>query len=106
MILVNAHKGGKFETLEKYLTDITLELDKLGNTQKRWYKHYILANGICKKNRSLPIRVPGLTIGEIRIDQNFAITNVSITDGCLKNYKRDVNKRLQKYIGEKIEFEK
>ena len=80
MILVNAHKGGKFETLEKYLTDITLELDKLGNTQKRWYKHYILANGICKKNRSLLIRVPGLTVGEIRIDHNFAITDVSITD--------------------------
>lgn len=105
MILINAHKGGKFETLEKYLADITSELDKLDNTQKRWHTHYILANDFCKNNQSLPIRVPGLTVGEIRIDSNYTITDVSIADGCLKNYKKDVNKRLQKYIGEKIEFD-
>lgn len=94
----------------EYICELTKELDLLAKlTDKEFYDvfyHYIIADNWCKKEKCLAIRVPGGTVGGIRIDDNNVITEIEIdTEYVVKTYPSDVNDLIQKkFIGEVIEW--
>lgn len=85
-----------------YYCDLTHELDKLaGIDQDGFWHHYILITG----DHGIYIRIPGGTLGEIYVDNNNAITKITLdTNYVVKTYHADVLDQLQKYVGQKIEF--
>ena len=70
------------------------------------FYHYIIAGKSELKDKILPFRVPGGTLGGIWIDDNNIITKIEIdTDYVVKSYPEDIKEKIKKFIGEKIEFE-
>lgn len=68
--------------------------------------HYIIAGEQELKEKILPFRIPGGTLGGIWIDDNNVITKIEIdTDYVVKSYPEDIKEKIKKFIGEKIEFE-
>lgn len=105
MELVNRRETLKSE----YRCELTRELDSLAKlTEEVYYDffyHYILADDYCKKEKCLAIRVPGGTVGALWIDSRNIITKIVIdTDYVVKTYPDNVNKIVQKFVGEVIEW--
>ena len=105
MKLVNRRESLKYE----YRCELTRELDSLARlTEDVYYDffyHYILADDYCKKEKCLAIRVPGGTVGDLWIDSRNIITKIAIdTDYVVKTYPDNVNKIVQKFVGEIIEW--
>ena len=92
---------------KEYRSDLTRELDKISCISNRQYcsmfRHYILADEWCMKNKCLAIRVPGRTVGSIWIDDNNKILKISIDLSASLNYPDNVNEIMEKYIGEIVE---
>ena len=95
---------------EAYFCDLTEELDKLAELEKHhtYMRHYVYADDWAFNQKCLPIRMPGRTTGGIWVDDDNVITKVEVDlDGCvIGKYPDDVNEKLQKYVGEKIEIVK
>ena len=94
---------------DQYRCALTIELDLLSKIAEKefyaFYYHYVLADGLCKQEKCLAIRVPGGTVGGIWIDDNNVITDIKIdTDYVVKTYPSNVNKLIKKFIGEVIEW--
>lgn len=71
-----------------------------------WIRHYILATNSYKKDHLYAIRIPGGTVGDIETDNNDIILNLTIdVNYVVRTYPKNINEIIQKYIGEKIEFE-
>lgn len=90
--------------------ELTKELDSLAKlTDKEFYDvfyHYIVVDNWCKKNKCLAIRVPGGTVGGIRLDDNNVITKIELdTEYVVKTYPDNVNELVQKYVGTHIEYQ-
>lgn len=107
MILSNMYKDTKYEIMGQYYCDISKFLDYQADIESdSRQKHYILARNYFLKERCLPIRVPGGTVGGIRIDSNNVITKIVVDTGyVIKTYPKNINDLMQKFVGEKIEFE-
>jgi hypothetical protein len=95
---------------DKYICDITNKLDKLANMNDddSYLKHYILVDKSCIKDRVLPIRVPGCTVGGLWFDENYCITKIHIDSKvgyATKPYPENVNELMQKYIGRFLAIE-
>ena len=95
--------------IEEYQCELTKKLDSLvgiGEDFKcKHYHHYILADSGMINDKCLAIRVPGRTVGDICIDDNYIITEIGIGDDYIvKSYPDDVNKILKQFIGQKLEF--
>ena len=108
MKLVNKYKGSKYEEFNEFFCEITDELDRLAgiktNDEGYSWRHYILADKFCIKQRCLAIRIPGGTVGGIWIDDNGFITKITVdTNYVVKTYPEDVNEQIQKFVGCKIE---
>ena len=92
----------------EYFCDLTKELDDLAELGKyhTYMRHYVYADNWAFERKCLPIRMPGRTTGGIWIDDDNVITKVEVDlDGCvIGKYLYDVNEKLQKYVGEKIEL--
>ena len=106
MILKNKYANNCFQTLCEFYSELTTELDKLaGLSPDGFFKHYILAEQPFFKDKCLPIRVPGGTVGSIYLDENNVITKIVVdTDYVVRTYQQDVNERVQHFIGERVEF--
>jgi len=91
---------------DEYFCELTRELDSLaGIKRERLWKHYILADNGFIKDRRLPIRIPGGTVGGISIDDDYVITDLIVdTNYVVKTYPKDINEILKKYIGYKLVF--
>lgn len=109
MELINKYKGSKCEYFNEYFCEITDELDRLAGIVKKddefySWKHYILADDFCVKERCLAIRIPGGTVGGIWINEDNVITKIEVdTNYVVKTYPKDVNIQIQKYVGCKID---
>lgn len=100
-------KGFGYALETEYYCDLTRELDCVAGIEgiHKWYKHYILGNDWCKDNKCLAIRIPGGTVGGIRIDDNNIINEIKIdTNYVIKTYPENVNELMKKYIGMEIKF--
>lgn len=108
MELINKYKGTKCERFNECFCELTSELDALANlkTNDEFYswRHYILADDFCIKERCLAIRIPGGTVGGIWFDDNYVITKIEVdTNYVVKTYPKDVNIQIQKYVGCRID---
>lgn len=98
-------KVGRLEDGVCELTDLLDTEAKL--TKFTVFKHYIMIDDMSLKERCLPIRVPGGTVGGIWIDENNVITKISIdTNYVVKTYPNNINEIVQKFIGQTIELER
>ena len=97
----------KNKELHEYYSELTLHLDKLaGFKSDTLLKHYILIDKLAKDSKCLAIRIPGGTVGGIWIDDDYKITDVFIdTNYVVHTYPSDINEKMKKYIGEKIEID-
>lgn len=96
--------------IDEFICDLTNELDLLSGITKRkgygLFQHYILFDNSCKKDKCLPIRVPGGTVGGVWIDDSNTIIKIHIdTKYVIKTYPENINELIKKFIGEIIELE-
>ena len=91
----------------QYNCELTSELDRLAGIDSKFrWKHYILIDDYCKKQKCLAIRIPGGTLGGIWYDENNIIRKIVVdTKYVVKTYPSDVNEQLKKFVGEKLEFD-
>lgn len=91
---------------KEYYCNLTEELDQLAGFDTReypYYKHYLMN----VDKYEYYIRVPGGTVGGIYTDKDNKIIRISIDkDYVVKTYPDDLDEKLEKYIGKKIEFER
>ena len=68
MKLINKYANSRYSKMNEYYCEITIELDKLaGLDPNGHWKHYVLCD---YEDGSLPIRIPGGTLGSIEYDEN------------------------------------
>lgn len=95
---------------KQYYCKFTEELDRCAGFDIReypYYRHYLLDYRDRDRFHNYPIRVPGGTVGSIYTDKNNKIIKISIDkDYVVKTYPDDLDEKLEKYIGKKIEFER
>lgn len=84
---------------DKIRNDITEAIDKMLNTKT--VKSYIL-NEVYKG--AMGIRVPGMTIGEMKINDKFEVIGFKFYDDTLKYFKNKNFEQLRKFLGYKIEL--
>lgn len=101
------HKTGD-GILSKWLCDLTTELDNLAeldNGEEFHRFHYIIVDEHSVKEKCLPIRVYGGTVGGIWFDEDKIITKLIIdTNYIVKSYPENVNEIIQKYVGQKLSW--
>ena len=92
---------------DMYVSKLTDELDQLaGFTTNSIRKHYIFIDDYCRKKSIYAIRVPGGTVGEIRVDETNKVVGIVIDTGyVVKTYPENINVLLQEYVGEEIKPE-
>lgn len=103
-------KSNNYLSRDEFFCDLTDELDRLAGLEIKeevfLWRHYVLADRCCLKERILSIRIPGGTVGGIWIDNNNMITKIYVdTNYIVKTYPADVNTQMEKFIGNVIEFE-
>ena len=103
--------SGGLITSEEYVCELTEELDRLAGIHQSedndWFYHYLYVYKQAITDRNIPIRVPGGTIGGIKLDEDFSITKIVIdTDYVIRTYPADVNEQVKRFIGQKLEFSK
>lgn len=101
--------SGGLSSTKEYRCDITRELDKLAHITEEefydWCFHYILVDNQFMKEHQFPIRIPGGTLGTLRVDDEFKVTSIVVDiDYVVKTYDADVNEQIKKFIGHKLEF--
>ena len=95
---------------KEYYCNLTEELDQCAgfDTKKdRHYRHYGADYRGEGNFDCISIRVPGGTVGAIWVNENNVITEIKVdTDYVVRTYSNELSDIIQKYIGEKIEFER
>lgn len=94
----------------EYTCELTEKLDELAgftsqNRKISFYKHYVLVDKGFISDKQLPIRVPGGTVGCIKITPDFEITSILIdTNYVVKTYPADIDEKIEEYIGKKLDM--
>lgn len=90
---------------DQFYCDITKELDLLTGIQTNrndgFFRHYILFDEWCLKERCLAIRLPGRTVGGVWITDDNVIYKIAV-DNYDGEYDKDINDAMQKYLGHVI----
>ena len=96
----------------EYNCAITDELNDLSGyitgykNKTKAYGHYVLFDNSFVKDKVIPIRVIGGTVGAIKIDDSLTITDIIIdTEYVVKTYPTNVNDLMNHWIGEKIDVD-
>lgn len=92
----------------KYQCALTRELDSamgIADKPSKFFRHYIEVDTISLEDRVLGIRVPGCTVGGIKLDKHTdRIVDVYLGVSSVMDYPESVKDSLKKYIGEVIEY--
>lgn len=93
---------------EEVYCNITTELDSFAEVKQIedccTRGHYIFVDKISLKNKCLPIRMSGNTVGNLFMDDNFIITKITIKPRyTVKMYSVDINEKIKKFVGTQIE---
>ena len=87
----------------QYECSLTKELDNLINVLR--YGHYVMIDKYWLKEKLLPIRLPGRTIGNIDFDDNLTITNIRLRkEEYNPTLHTEIDTILEKYIGYHLEI--
>ena len=94
-------------SIGEWVCDLTKDLDKEAELKPdSVFKHYICNSLHDYREKLLYIRVPGGTVGNIKLNDNYVIEQIRIdTDYVIKTYPKDIEDRVSGYIGQKIEVE-
>lgn len=84
---------------DKIKNDITEMVDKMLNTET--VESYILKEVF---KGAMAIRVPGLTIGEVKINDKFEVIGFKFYEDTLKYFKDKKFEQLRQFLGYKIEL--
>lgn len=89
--------------------DLTYALDGAASLDQMpcydLYHHYVLVDAIALKEKVIPIRVPGGTVGAIWIDEDNKIIKIQIDrDYVVKTYPLNTHEIIASFIGETIEI--
>ena len=89
--------------------DLTYTLDGAASLDQMpcydLYHHYILVDTIALKEKVIPIRVPGGTVGAIFINEHNKIIMIQIDrDYVVKTYPPNTHEIIAKFIGQTIEL--
>jgi len=84
--------------------ELTRVLDRLaGLDSNDVFSHYIYVDESYIKDKVLPIRVPGGTVGNVKFDGDRNITSIYIdTDYVIKTYPKDIDEKLKEFIGKSL----
>lgn len=103
MELENKYVGSQYNSLCEYFCELTEVLDNITKKKITSRRHYILGKPCDFKDKVLPIRIPGSTVGAVFIDDNNTIIRVEIDNNYYKDiYPKDINIILRKYVGDEI----
>ena len=99
-------KLAQYKMRNKFICSLTQELDTLAKfDEESLYKHYIMIEDSFKKEKVIPIRVPGGTVEGVYVDDNHVINKVIVdTTYVVKTYPANINDIVTKYVGERLEF--
>lgn len=91
----------------KFVCSITQDLDtaaNINNSGQDLFHHYIAYDDFDLSNSWVVIRVPGGSLGYVKFDNNFTITEIVIdTKYVVKTYPRSINEEINtKYVGHKL----
>lgn len=92
----------------EYYCELTKELDEICGYTTNYprYKHYIYDTRDLWNN-CLAIRVPGKTVGNIRLNKNSVIIQISLSTDLIGDdhcYPINIYKEMEKYIGLIVEL--
>lgn len=94
----------KWCTFKEWTCDLTRDLDQMAGLDERL--HYLQEDRFRFMLKNPPdylIRVPGGTVGNIRLDKEGKIERIFIDRyGVVQSYPKDLEERIKKYIGERI----
>lgn len=103
MELENKYAGSEYNSFCEYFCELTELLDNITEKKRPSRRHYILAKPCDFADGTLPIRLPGSTVGGVFLDKDNVITKVQIDGNYYKDiYPEDINEMLERYVGEKI----
>ena len=91
-------------------TTLTKHLDKLSGRDSiltfwRRNKHYILIDGLSFIDHQFAIRVPGGTVGYVKLDdRNFIKAITLYPDSVVKTYPDNINELLKVHIGKPFDL--
>ena len=103
MELENKYADSEYNSFCEYFCELTEFLDNITEKKRLSHRHYILAKPYDFAERTLPIRLPGSTVGGVFIDKDNVITKIQIDGNYYKDiYPKDINMMLERYVGEKI----
>ena len=96
-------------TKTEFRCDLTYALDNAASLDQMpsydFYHHYVLVDAIALKEKVIPIRVPGGTVGAIFIDENNKIAMIKIDRNyVVKTYPLNTHEIIAKFIGQTIEI--
>lgn len=90
--------------------EITKELDSLAGfnaSEDNLFKHYILIDKLSEIDKQYAIRVPGGTVGYVKVNADNVIRMIHVDlDYVVKTYPHDVNTKIQKYVGQLLQLPK
>ncbi|MBQ2882545.1 MAG: hypothetical protein IJE43_02060 [Alphaproteobacteria bacterium] len=94
-------------SIGEWVCDLTKVLDEeAGLNGTSTLKHYICNSIHDYREKLLFLRVPGGTVGNIKLNDNYVIEQIRIdTDYVVKTYPKDIEDRVSGYIGKKFEIE-
>ena len=103
MKLISKHKNWN-----EFYCEVTSALDEIAGIKPASdlcvWRHYIVIDELSIKDKCLAIRVPGGTVGDIFVDNNFTITKIVINPHyVVKTYPVDINEQIKQFVGTKID---
>ena len=107
IVLVNENCGQYEYSCEitKILDDNWIQENRLEN-----HRNYIYDSRRYGFENLLIIRVPGMSTGYIKVDDNNIITECKINEYALEDswchYTNDINEKLKQFVGRQIVFNK
>lgn len=88
--------------------ELTKELDTLAgfsSNEDNLFKHYVLIDKLSSIDKQYAIRVPGGTVGYVKVDDNYIIRMIHVDlDYVVKTYPHNVNETIQKYVGQLLKL--
>lgn len=88
------------------LTDSLDVLTGIADKETKFFGHYIELDKLSLEDRILAIRVPGCTVGSLRLSKDSNnIEEISLGISSLVTYPDSVSEIIKSYVGKSVEFE-
>ena len=101
----------KPHTNTEFVCELTKDIDGItlldhDDEIYHFFHHYLMLDEFTINHikDGIPIRVPGSTVGGVWVDDNMVITKIVLGTTKIMRYPDDIDEKMKKYIGVKIEL--